>query len=323
LQVNGGCAISKENGTAQIYGGAGGTVIAKYVADNWKVYGAGAQSISWAADPTITAATGGFPPPGFPNAVSVWLNVFNNTPNTGDYLFYSHVLEYHRFARLAWGTASAQPLSIGFWVAAQMTGNYSGSVRNAPANNRSYPFNFTINAASTWEWKTITIPGDTTGAWGGLLELCITIMSGATNKGVAGAWANIGYIGTNTTVNGAASNNRLSVTGLIMLPGIELPPAAQSALVVRPYDLEVLLCQRQYEKAEIMMQAPVAGPMIQTFTWKTSMRSVPTCTLTFLDGANATMVVNMAITDCGVAIQLNATAVGGYARYTLKGDARI
>jgi hypothetical protein len=251
MQVNGDVCVSQEFGTQSIYGGPGGTTVAKYLADGWRVDSVGAQSISWAADPTLTAGPGSLNVPGYINAVSMWLNVYNPSPGANDYLFITHFIEGYRSARLGWGKTNAQPISIGFWVAALIPGSYSGSVRHSN-NNRSYTFNFTIIVARAWEWKTITIPGDTaggpdTGAGVGL-AINFTMMTGSTFKTAAGVWTNGNFLGSTTTINGVTGENRMSITGLIVLPGVELPTYAKAPLVMRPYDQELILCKRYYQK---------------------------------------------------------------------------
>jgi hypothetical protein len=59
-----------------------------------------------------------------------------------------------------------QLLSV-FWVRSSLTGTFAGVLFMNSAANRSYPFTYTINAANTWEFETITIAGDTTGTWVG------------------------------------------------------------------------------------------------------------------------------------------------------------
>ncbi|MCZ2127458.1 MAG: hypothetical protein LC099_06755, partial [Anaerolineales bacterium] len=65
---------------------------------------------------------------------------------------------------LNFGTASATQITLSFWARASQTGTYSVSFRNDD-NSRSYVTTYTINTANTWEYKTITINGDTSGTW--------------------------------------------------------------------------------------------------------------------------------------------------------------
>ena len=73
-------------------------------------------------------------------------------------------IEGQNAQHLEFGTTNAKPVTLSFWVRSSVTGTFSGSLQNG-AQNRSYPYDYTINAADTWEYKTITIPGDVTGTW--------------------------------------------------------------------------------------------------------------------------------------------------------------
>jgi hypothetical protein len=274
LQINGNCDVSQENGTTQIYGGAGGTTIVKYIADGWTVQSVGAQSISWqgASSPGL---------PGYANAVALWLNVANTAPAAGDYLFCANVIEGYRIARLGWGAANAQPISIGFWALAPVGGTYSGAVRNA-TGARSYVFSFTL-PANTWQWVTLTIPGDTAGTWnatnGAGIYLCFTVMCGTSFQAAPGSWLAANAFGPTGAFNGAANvANRFSITGLIVLPGLELPSQARAPLIMRPYDQELITCYRYYEKIGMTM-APTTGIYNNTSWFKATKRAAPTVTL--------------------------------------------
>jgi hypothetical protein len=73
-------------------------------------------------------------------------------------------IEGFNSAHLAYGTSSARTTTLSFWVKSTLTGQWSGSIKNA-AGNRAYTFPYYINSPSTWEYKTVIIPGDTSGTW--------------------------------------------------------------------------------------------------------------------------------------------------------------
>ena len=100
-------------------------------------------------------------PEGFTNSL-----LFTNT-STGTTPAYAQVvqnIEGHNTADLGWGTANAQAITASFRVKSSLTGTFSVAFRNASAN-RSYVTTYTISAPNTWETKTVTVPGDTSGTW--------------------------------------------------------------------------------------------------------------------------------------------------------------
>jgi len=185
-----------------------------------------------------------------------------------------------RTARLALGTASAAPLSLGLWVKAHRTGTYSGALRNS-AKNRSYPFTFAVSSADTWEFKTLSVGGDTSGTWladtGVGLSLNICVAGGSSRTGTAGAWGGSDYSGAASTTNGvAATSDTFQITGVIVLPGIELPAADRAALVMRPADHELSApngCRRYLQRLDV--SSSFAAMSMSGLAYSTTQAYVP------------------------------------------------
>src|SRR5215475_5332767 len=154
MQVNGSCEIAQESGGAALTGLVGGTF--REVADGWRIATAGSE--------VVTAQQVTDAPSGYGASVKVSVTTANASPGATDFLFINQRIEGFRARRLAWGTAAASPLSLGFWVKAHRIGSYSGSIRNGAAN-RSWVFTFSISASDTWEYKTTTVSGDVAGTW--------------------------------------------------------------------------------------------------------------------------------------------------------------
>jgi hypothetical protein len=149
-------------------------------------------------------------------------------------------------ADFAWGTASAATVTLSFWVKSTITGTFSGALANS-AYDRSYPFNYTISVASTWEYKTITIPGDTSGTWlttNGLgIRLYMSLGAGSNFTGTAGAW--------NATGRTASTTGTASVIGTLnatwQFTGVQLEKGSTAtSFDYRPYGTELALCQRYF-----------------------------------------------------------------------------
>jgi hypothetical protein len=201
-------------------------------------------------------------------------------------------------------------VSIGFWTKIHRTGLYSGVLVNG-ANNRSYVFTFTQTAADTWQYNTLTIPGDTAGTWAtdntSGLEFHLCVMSGSTYQGAANAWTAANLVGATGTTNGvAATTDVYQFTGVIILPGIELPSASRAPFIMRPADQEILVCQRylwrwspaQYWRLALAYcdQATTAQVVLYL---PTPMRATPTATFAnlVLNGATITSISSPALSD--------------------------
>jgi hypothetical protein len=167
----------------------------------------------------------------------------SGTPAATDFSYFGQYIEGYNVADLAFGTASAATVTLSFWVKSSLTGTFGGGLLNS-AVNRSYVFSYTINAANTWEKKSITIAGDTTGTWlttnGIGIEVLFDTGAGANNKAAAGSWVASAKQGVTSGVNLVASSSATwYVTGIQLEKG-----STATSFDVRPYGTELNLCQR-------------------------------------------------------------------------------
>ena len=258
IQLNGAMEVSQENGTTSVTLTGTGSLQTKYLVDGVM---AAYRGTFVAAAQQVTDA-----PAGYKNSLKFTVSTAQSSLGANDELSVLIPIEGVRCARLALGGASAASISFGFWVKAHRTGSYSGSLRNA-SKARSCPFSFTVNSADTWEFKTVTVAGDTSGTWltdtgiGVSLNLCIA--GGSSRVGTAAAWAANDYSGVTSTTNAvAATSDTFQVTGLVVLPGIELPAYDRAPFLMRPFDQELTLCKRHYEKSYAYATAPGAASAV-------------------------------------------------------------
>jgi hypothetical protein len=236
IQINGSFDVDQPALGSAVISGA-------YITDQWASVKVG----TW----TATAQRVADAPSGYSASLKVTVTAGNGAPAAGDYIGLRHYVEGLRIQRLRWGTANAQPLSIGFWVKMHRPGLYSGSVTNQTPSDRAYPFTFTVNAADTWEYKTITVPGDTTGTWSPLtnalgLNVFFMLAAGSTLSGAPNAWG-AWVVAATGIVNGAqAATDTYQITGLVLLPGMEMPNALHAPLITRHVDQELQACQRYF-----------------------------------------------------------------------------
>ena len=134
-------------------------------------------------------------------------------------------------------------MTVSFWVRSSLTGTFGGALRNNDAT-RSYPFTYIISAANTWEYKTITIAGDTSGTWltdnGVGIRLVFGLGVGSTLSGTAGAWAAADYQSATGAVSVVGTlNATFYITGVQLEAGSVATPFER-----RPYGTELAHCQR-------------------------------------------------------------------------------
>jgi hypothetical protein len=242
LIINGGMEIDQINVGAAQTGLATGT---RYVLDQWEQQSAGAV--------IVTAQQVTDAPPGFEKSLKISVTTADSSIAAGDYCAVFTVIEGFRWARLGFGAAGAQSAAIAFKVKAHRTGTYTGGLVNAAAN-RSYTFEYTVNAADTWEYKSVVIPGDTTGTWqtGNALAayLLFSMAAGSTFQTAAGSWAAGNFFATSNQINGvAATTDTFQICGVAVVPGTVPVPEALLPHWVGNFDEELLACQRYYEKS--------------------------------------------------------------------------
>lgn len=232
--INGNMSIDQRNAGASVTIGA---TTSQYTIDRWFAQSFAANKFS--VQQNAGAVT---PPTGFKNYLGV-TSLAATTPGSTDYYSLIHAIEGLNFADLAWGTSSAAPITVTFSVRSSLTGSFSASVCNS-ANTRCYPFSYSISAANTWEQKTVTIPGDTTGTWltdnNTGLYLRFDLGCGSSYKGTANAWAATNYYGVTGAVSVVGTNGAtFYVTGVQLEKGSTATP-----FEYRPYSTELALCQR-------------------------------------------------------------------------------
>jgi hypothetical protein len=184
------------------------------------------------------------PPIGFTNYLGITSSSAYSVVS-GDILAIRHGIEGFNIADLGWGTANAKTVTLSFWVRSSLTGTFGGSLGNG-SSDRSYPFSYTISAANTWEQKTITIAGDTTGTWAtnntGGIYLNIALGVGSTYLGTAGAWAASNLFGATGETNVVGTNG-----ATFYITGVQLEVGTQAtSFEYRQYTTELQLCQRYY-----------------------------------------------------------------------------
>ena len=185
------------------------------------------------------------------------------------------------------------------------------------ANTRSYPFTYSINTANTWTSISVTIPGDTSGTWGGSNNagaalLIFGLGEGSNNSGTAGAWASTNYASATGAVSVVGTlNATFYVTGVQLEPGSVATPFER-----RPISEVLAQCQRYFYSATNGYggaYATGAGAFrTGTVSFPTQMRATPTLAATGISySSNASGLTLEFSTVNGAGHYLTSSTSGG------------
>ena len=267
--INGAMVIDQRNAGASVT-----PTNAQYLVDRWSA------NLSQASKYSVQQNAGSVTPPaGFINYLGVTSLSAYSIVSTDTFGVRQRV-EGLNMTDFGWGSASAVTVTLSFWARSSLTGTFGGALQNSAAN-RSYPFSYTISSANTWEQKTVTIAGDTSGTWlttnGIGVEVYFGLGVGSTYSGTAGAWAGANYSSATGATSVVGTNGAtFYITGVQLEKG-----STATSFDYRPYGTELALCQRYYSVATTTTRfGSYSGIQYLRTTISTpaSMRASPTVT---------------------------------------------
>jgi hypothetical protein len=270
--INGGMVIDQRNAGASVTQISADLV---FPVDRTNIYGS--VTSKFTAQQNAGSVT---PPVGFVNYLGC-TSSSAYTVGSSDSFWVQQRIEGYNVADLQWGTANAKTVTLSFWVRSSLTGTFGGSFQNS-ASDRSYPYSYTISSANTWEYKTITVAGDTTGTWIGAtngmgVKIFWGLGSGATVSNTAGAWA----AGNFTSATGATSVVGTS-GATFYITGVQLEVGSTAtSFDYRPYGTELALCQRYFAVTATTLSGGLSslnGQGNLQWFYKVTMRAAPTVT---------------------------------------------
>jgi hypothetical protein len=242
LKPNRNLAINGDMRIDQRYYGSS-TTTAGYVVDRFTcIHGSG----------TLTKQRSTTAPSGFANSYALTVTSAG-TRNAGDYFIFAQSIEGLSAVPMKQGAAGAPSITISFWIRSSISGLYSGCVASGD-NTRTYVFTYTINATNTWEYKTVTIPGDTSGGPTAYpvnnttgYRLKLDLGSGTDYQISANAWtAATNKVGASSTVSWAQN---LAATLYITGVQVEVGTAPSDYELV-DYNAQLQQCRRYYERSD-------------------------------------------------------------------------
>ena len=185
---------------------------------------------------------------GFGYSQKIACTTANASPSAGNVMQMQYKIEGQMLQHLKKGTSSAESLTLSFWVRSNKTGTYVAELYDMD-NTRSISKSYTINSADTWEKKTLTYAGDTTGSFTNdnnlSLQLYIWLASGTryTSGTLNTSWGSITDANrASGQVNlGDSSSNTFYITGVQLEVG-----TSASDFEFLPRDVNLFRCRRYY-----------------------------------------------------------------------------
>jgi hypothetical protein len=199
---------------------------------------------TWTQSQDTTVPTG----QGFATSLKMDCTTADGSPGSGDYLNIGTRFEGQMLQYLKKGTSSAESLTLSFWVRSNKTGTYTVELYDSD-NTRYVGKTYSISSADTWEKKTITYDGDTTGAFGNDANVSLSVFFwlGAGSDYTGGTFNNgtWGAGGTNTRVSSSQVNLADSTSNEWYITGVQLEAGtAASDFEFLPTDVNLMRCYR-------------------------------------------------------------------------------
>ena len=234
--INGAMVIDQRNAGASVTPTDG-----QFTLDRWS------YNADQASKGTIQQNAGAVTPPAGLSSYLGFTSISAYTVGASELFALRTTVEGLNFSDMAFGTASASSITLSFWVRSSLTGTFGGAVENS-GGSRSYVFSYTISAANTWEQKTVTISGDTSGTWlttnGIGLTLRFGLGVGSSISTTAGSWSGTRRFSATGAVSVVGTNGAtFYITGVQLEKG-----STATSFDYRPYGTELALCQRYYYK---------------------------------------------------------------------------
>ena len=238
---------------------------------------------------TWTVKQGTDAPPGFQNCMELISTTGDSSVGSSASVRWWQRFEGQNLQRFAKGTSDAKEFTLSFYIKAKQTGTYAFELLDYDSSNRHVVKTYTVDVAETWEYKTITFPADTTGAFdndnGNSLAAEFWLVAGSdyTSGGTQTTWATMA---NNKRAGGHLVNAFVADNDYVRITGVQLEVGNQATEYEhKTHAEELLACQRYYYRQYAnnneffrgMAMADVDGNSIELNSpFPTTMRTAPT-----------------------------------------------
>ena len=287
------------------------------------------------AEDVVTVEKSSDHPKGSGSSIKVTVTTAD-TSTTDDYADIEQRIEGLDLQHLLYGTADAKSLTLSFWVKSSQTGDMAVGLY-IPDDGRNIGSTVTISSASTWEYKTVTFAGDTTGVIdndsGEGLRVWMHLLAGSDFTSVDNtAWGT--YAG-NRKAYGQTLNVIGTTSATFQLADVQLEVGSVATeFEHRSYGEELALCHRYYQNQDqqslMSSYVTASGFHYASHDLPMQMRANPSVTITYqgaggsLGTATAPTVHAPSISQTGFYVYKQAGAAGmGYTIYKYTTDAEL
>jgi len=259
--INGDMSIAQRGTSAT---GLGDGDIGYHTCDRWRFQELGTPTYEFTQTQSTDVPSG----QGFATSLKMDCTTADASLSASDAVTIRQKIEGQNLQYIKKGTANAESLTCSFWVKSNKTGTYIIQIRDND-NSRQISKSYTIDSASTWEKKTITFAGDTTGTLDNdnnaslFFDFWLGAGTDYTSGTLATSWE-ASALNTNTAVGQVniadSTANDWFVTGVQLEIG-----SAASDFEFLPVDVNLQRCLRYYEKLYSLTTAPADGATNYTF----------------------------------------------------------
>ena len=195
---------------------------------------------------TITQDSSG--PDGFANSLKVDVTTADTSIAASQYQHIWSRIEAQNLQHLKFGTSDAQNVTLSFYVKSNKTGTYAVVLAQNDNSFKQATLTYTINSANTWERKSLTFNGDTSGVinddTGSGLEINFILAIGSNYTSGSASASFAAYADANYAV-GHAVNLLDSTDNEWLLTGVQLEVGQnETTFEHKPYVQHLLDCQR-------------------------------------------------------------------------------
>tara|TARA_Y100000004_G_scaffold189024_1_gene244044 strand:- start:173 stop:1102 length:930 start_codon:yes stop_codon:yes gene_type:complete len=241
-------------------------------------------------DGALTFSQDSTSPDGFSKSLKVNVDTADSSIGSSQFAYLAQRIEGFNIETFAFGSSAAKTIVLSFYVRCSVTGTFGGAITNGGNDNRSFAFTYDVNSANTWERKSITIVGDTTGTWNidNSQEMAVfwSLGAGSGHKKAKGSWDATASV-QSASEAGVELIGNASATWFIT--GVQLE-VGQNATEFEhePFERTLEKCQRYFYKEDYTVGSNTTGPFacqyVDTHRFlhlyhPTTMRTTPTSTV--------------------------------------------